>query len=1352
MPAEPSSSQAPALDPEEIRAIRERLGLSQAEAGQLIGGGPRAFTKYEAGTVKPAAAVVKLLRLLERNPDLIGQLRTPESPPAMPSLTLPPPFQIGVEDVERFNEWTFPELLRRLLFAEARVHGLPTDGIHVASNITAPDGGEDGRIKWEGGPDRTRYLPCRFNQFQLKAGPVKPSQAAKDVLRNKQLQPMVRTVLEAGGHYRMLCARRYTQRAIDSRTQQIRDAVRKAGYDGQITFWGAEQIADWVNQHAAVAIWAKEEAQPGTVGPFRSWTHWAGHSDHDGSPWAEDERLPPLRDRLHELAATPQSVLRLVGLSGIGKSRLALEALGPRADHAVSDIVMFADESETDTSAILYTVDALAAAGTRAVVVVNHCSSKTHRHLDGYVRRRGSRLSLATLDDEIPTTTPDENTVEIKPAPTNVVEAMVKRLMPSSSSMDHERLAHFAAGFPRIAIKAAKAWRSSRPIAHAEDDDIVDAFVLGRQESEHAVIMKSAMLVAAFGEVAVEPDGGDLEEVASFRHDLSAEDLRIGISKLVKRDVVQRKGRLRVLQPRPVAMRLAERQWEEWSPYQWERILASEGNRYLGRLRATAAGVLAGLNATPIAHKVVRHVCRLGTSLGQAGTWPGNVDLVSSHWIWPAKTWPRNVDVLPAIAEVAPDIVLQTVEDSLSNADDLYQLVDDPRRHVVSALERIAFHADVFHQAARLLLRLAAAETETWANNATGVFIGLFKAGLGSTAADGDARLTFLDEVLNEVKPIADTGERRKVVEALIASLTPSGLRFVGAELQGSSPALRPWLPPTKDAKVKYVTGCISRLADIAVQECVDSATQKRARSGLGQRIRSWIGPDYIEALEDAIRRVSSVVSPWPEAIEGLGHVLKSDANSHSPAVVRRVEALLKGLRPTSLEDRIHFLVTAMPWNYPADQNLEIDERSKRQEEDVRRLAMDLAHAPQALERALPELSRGEQAQAFIFGELLGELTEQFKPYVWRRRITKAALEAPEQERDLSLLSGYIVGIARKCPKMEVPLKKRLTQSQELALEFPRVCSRLGVKSPDIELAVDALRRGVLRPHELHLWGLGGTTKRPLPLELAPLLDELMTHEGDEALAVAIHLIASYRLAELGMHRLMGKCLAKCARSGQWPAGTMASYHLERFVDYMLAKGRQDSDACATALDLAGIIVESWRAGGEHLPSSITRKLLSDFPEVVWPRIGAAIIADPVGLAWAMKLLDDEPLILSLPVATLFSWCHAHPDAAPAFAARLLPVFKPGEEQALHPTLSKLIDDFGERKDVLDGITSNIGTYGWVGSMTGYYRQFLAPVRALEHHPTAAVRRWATRTTRWLKENIERARDHDAESDARWEF
>lgn len=63
------------LEPARIRAIREKLGLSQRKASQMIGGGPNAFHKYEQGDVLVSRAVSNLLRLLEANPGQLALLR-----------------------------------------------------------------------------------------------------------------------------------------------------------------------------------------------------------------------------------------------------------------------------------------------------------------------------------------------------------------------------------------------------------------------------------------------------------------------------------------------------------------------------------------------------------------------------------------------------------------------------------------------------------------------------------------------------------------------------------------------------------------------------------------------------------------------------------------------------------------------------------------------------------------------------------------------------------------------------------------------------------------------------------------------------------------------------------------------------------------------------------------------------------------------------------------------------------------------------------------------------------------------------------------------------------------------------
>lgn len=60
---------------QEIAAVRERLRLTQQEAATLFGGGINAFSRYENGKTKPPVALVKLLRLLDKYPDLLNELR-----------------------------------------------------------------------------------------------------------------------------------------------------------------------------------------------------------------------------------------------------------------------------------------------------------------------------------------------------------------------------------------------------------------------------------------------------------------------------------------------------------------------------------------------------------------------------------------------------------------------------------------------------------------------------------------------------------------------------------------------------------------------------------------------------------------------------------------------------------------------------------------------------------------------------------------------------------------------------------------------------------------------------------------------------------------------------------------------------------------------------------------------------------------------------------------------------------------------------------------------------------------------------------------------------------------------------
>ncbi len=63
------------VDPEYIAKVRKKLDLDQRQAAEIFGGGVNAFSRYENGKTKPPLALVKLLKVLERHPDLLNEVK-----------------------------------------------------------------------------------------------------------------------------------------------------------------------------------------------------------------------------------------------------------------------------------------------------------------------------------------------------------------------------------------------------------------------------------------------------------------------------------------------------------------------------------------------------------------------------------------------------------------------------------------------------------------------------------------------------------------------------------------------------------------------------------------------------------------------------------------------------------------------------------------------------------------------------------------------------------------------------------------------------------------------------------------------------------------------------------------------------------------------------------------------------------------------------------------------------------------------------------------------------------------------------------------------------------------------------
>ena len=407
------------------------------------------------------------------------------------------------------------------------------------------------------------------------------------------------------------------------------------------------------------------------------------------------------------------------------------------------------------------------------------------------------------------------------------------------------------------------------------------------------------------------------------------------------------------------------------------------------------------------------------------------------------------------------------------------------------------------------------------------------------------------------------------------------------------------------------------------------------------------------------------------------------------------------------------------------------------------------------------------------FGQAIADFAES--PLDWLAPITEALGDVPEDQRDFDLLSGYLVGIKEAYPEEIELFKERAAESDVFAPALPLVCWRLRIVASDIESVLSALRASLLSPWQLMQWGSGGVLAEVEAPAVAPLFDALLDHSV-EGYTVALDLLGMYVFGRLGILEDFRPQLRKAAENftKHFPPShdAMAAHHFEELMKWVLEKGREDPDARAVALALARSLVglDQNTAEGmlrarmieEHMIKPVIRLLLGSFPEITWPIVGQGIISDPLR-AWHLSNLlgsrmssDDrhDAAILSLPEDVLFEWCRAHPDSAPTFTATVVPVLTTYNREAvghtLHPRMARLLDEFGDRADVLQAVGSNIHSYFSWGSPTGYFALYEAPLSRLrDEHPSARVRRWAKSTLREIAAVSEGIRSEEDEWEAR---
>ena len=318
------------------------------------------------------------------------------------------PFEITKEMVAGLSDERLRELLRQLLEAEAKSRGISTAGIAVGGNQTAGDGGIDGSITWSGNPKPRAWLPRRKTNFQSKAETMAAAKITKEMRPDDKPRQIFTDLARTRGAYIIFSTDDPSASAYASRITAMRAALFDVPNGDRIAldFYGADKIARWANQHIGIATWLLS-----TLGrPRGGWQphgNWSAATEPGGAYLFDDTSrakvggaFVPMSEaiaRVREQLARPGGAVRLIGLSGMGKTRLAEALFDERLDAGTAlprAWAIYADAGLGPAISPALLTEQIAVNRTEAVIVVDNCAQRLHGQLAQIVKHDASRASV----------------------------------------------------------------------------------------------------------------------------------------------------------------------------------------------------------------------------------------------------------------------------------------------------------------------------------------------------------------------------------------------------------------------------------------------------------------------------------------------------------------------------------------------------------------------------------------------------------------------------------------------------------------------------------------------------------------------------------------------------------------------------------------------------------------------------------------------------------------------------------------------------------------------------------------------------------------------------------------------
>lgn len=1059
--------------------------------------------------------------------------------------------------------------------------------------------------------------------------------------------------------------------------------------------------------------------------PFVNWETQKRIGDFRGG-YADTPDLQELKKEISESKGN----IRVLGMSGLGKTRLVLEAFKDN-----KDVYWYYDCQYEKPGLLKELLPRIFKDYGNYVLVFDNCDKVTSEEIAGLKRSCQGINPIITIYNGLEEQSDSYVPLSMQDRYDAVVEEIIKRYTELYEEKDRERILDFAGGIPMMAQLLMDGLRNDRALGNVTDESLMSKLILAGVGTNDRRLMQTISLFDFIGykddlrrEIRFVVTNKDITNIDKA-DDVLLNDVDELIAKNLKRRIIELRGRKVGIRPAPIAFYLIG----EW-------LSACSDERMLRVVKALqeADCAVALTNAFAEQFRNMGFNEKARQMLNQL---MGPKSPFSSAEVINTRLGSR---LFRSFAEVNPVAVSNTLWKALGTLDiEQLRLMEEGRRNIVWTLEKLCFEPESFVPAAKTMMRLAQAENEQIANNATQEFIRLFPVLLPATAVDLETRLSFLKD------EFAVDANKPMVLRAIKAALHTRDFVYMGgAEKQGVR-TLKNYRPQSKSELLDYLQGCADLFMSVA---SLDSGFWDTCVDIVESDFNSLCIFGASQVILPCFDRIAELKrNDWDSMLIDL-HLLKwQKVNPLSPHLAEEIDRRIEILTKQDFVSRFHYVSLRHRWDYSEGWEARLREDAQKYRALADELVSDKLFSTDLLSRLF---------SLDVFGvEPFGSRIADSIPNEERMAFYENAVQSlsPEKNLGYSIINSFLQRVDEDFYSQAHSL---LLSKAKYRLLFSSVASRsYPLEHIFVEQLFNLVENGQVSVELFQQYWANIQLDRLTDQDLSYLFGRLSRIDGGVLLSfwMAERLTYSITLSNYPETVTVLEALVLSTETSDYSEMKSDSYW--QVVSILLKNENRN--------DLAIFIIkrilsymgsqEELYMGNYHIEDALSI-LLEQYFDIIWPTLANALSnTNPLQSFNLQHTLGERVSnIISTPgllfrqdhTETLLNWCEEDPRKNAAVLMAMAPVCEQGED-AFSPIVRELINRYGDIPGVLDSLSTNMGTFSYVGSPVPLFESYIRLLATLNTHPKEQVRMWASRMIAGYEVSMDYEKKYEEEQDFR---